>query len=130
MDLDKWYDLGIIKIKLEFLQHDVPNCLIKWEYKCKKGIYAVDTANLDNVIAKNYDMYFIEANYSEEELEQRKEQKLLNNEFEIETRIKNSHLSIEQCNDFLLKNMGENSQYCWIHQHKEKEKGVNYATAD
>lgn len=122
LDVGKWYDLGIIKVKLEHIEHDVPNCLIKWEYHSKKGIYAVDTSNLNNIVAKNYDNYFIEANYIEEELEKRKEQKILNNDFEIETRIKNSHLSKEQCDDFLLKNMGDNSVYIYCHQHKNKEK--------
>ena len=35
----KKYDLGLLKVKLEPLEHDTPNYALKWELNGKKGIY-------------------------------------------------------------------------------------------
>ena len=42
-----------------------------------------------------------------------------------EYRTMKSHLSKEQATEILLKNMGDNSEYVFIHQHKDKRK-TNY----
>ena len=86
----------------------------------KKLLYAVDTSKIDHIVAKEYDYYFVEGNYDEEEIELRQQEKELNGEFIIETRIKNSHLSKQQCDEFLMEMMGENSEYIYCHQHIEK----------
>ena len=56
----------------------------------------------------------------EEELEERIKQKQLQGDFTYEWRVKDTHLSQEQCVEFLLNNMGENSEYVFMHQHVEK----------
>ena len=113
---NKWYDLGAIKVRLEQLTHDVSNHLIKFQIKDKKGIYIVDTDNVDNVVAKNYSLYLIEANYQDEILQQHKAEKDEKGEFDHLYRVENTHLSFSQANDFLIENMGNNSIYEYIHK--------------
>lgn len=111
----KWFDLGLCKVKLESLEHDTPNYALKCEYNGKKCIYAVDTANIDNIDAKEYDLYLIESNYKEDILEQHlltcgEEDRIYLD------RVPKTHLSYEKANDFLINNMGNNSEYQYIHQ--------------
>lgn len=115
---NKWYDLGMINIKLQRVQHDVPNHLCKFQIKDKKGIYIVDCSNVDDIKAKDYDLYLIEANYMQEVLEKHKQEKDTNGEFDHLYRVENAHLSYEQANSFLIENMGNNSVYEYIHKSK------------
>lgn len=119
----KWFDIGIAKVKLEPLVHDTPNYALKIEYKDKKCIYIVDTASVENIEAKNYDLYLIESNYKEDILEQHK----LNCEDEDKMfyldRVDKTHLSYEAANDFLINNMGKNSEFEYIHQSSFNFKG-------
>ena len=78
---------------------------------------ATDTSQIEHIVAKNYDYYFIEGNYeNEEELHQR----AIDNYYE--NRVKNTHLSKVQATEWLMKNMGENSKYIFMHEHKERNK--------
>ena len=115
---NKWYDLGMLKVRLEPLEHDVPNHLCKFEIRNKKGIYIVDTNTVDNVIAKDYDLYLIEANYMDEVLEKHKQELDENHEFDHLYRVERVHLSFAQANDFLIENMGKDSIYEYIHKSK------------
>ena len=113
------YDLGMLKVRLVYLYHDVDNYGIKWEYKGKKGIYCVDTSRLDHIVAEDYDLYLIEANYKEEILQQHIDQCEPDDDRLIYLhRVENTHLSQDQANKFLLDNMGDNSVYEYIHQSK------------
>ena len=112
---NKTYDLGALKVKLDLLCHDVDNYALHWEYKGKKGLYIVDTGNIDNVNAKNYDLYLIEANYKEETLK-RHLQECSQEELVYLNRVPYTHLSWEQANTFLIENMGENSEFQYIHE--------------
>lgn len=110
------YNLGAIKVKLDYLYHDVDNYALHWEYKDKKGLYAVDTCRIDQIEAKNYDLYLIEANYKEELLEYHKQNCTDDNQLFYLNRVDSTHLSWEKANDFLINNMGDNSEYQYIHQ--------------
>ncbi len=66
-------------------------------------------------------MYLIEANYSEDEIQERIKTKQENGEFCYEWRAKQTHLSHEKASEFLLENMGKNSEYVFLHQHKDKD---------
>lgn len=113
-----FYDYGIFKIMPVKLYHDVPNCGYRVFYGDEKLIYATDTYTLDGIKAIEYDYYLIEGNYQdEEELSSR----AINNYYE--SRVKKTHLSKECARNWLLENMGLNSVYCWMHEHKEKENG-------
>lgn len=122
----RWWDLGSIQVKLEPLYHDVDNYALKWIYNDKKGIYVVDTNRIDHIEAKDYDLYLIENNYQEKLLQEHidncEDEKML---FYL-NRVPKTHLSAEQANSFLIENMGQNSQYYYIHQSdynfKEEEK--------
>lgn len=111
---NKKYDLGLCRVKLELLQHDTPNYALKCEYQKKKFIYIVDTASVENIEAKEYDLYLIEANYKEEVLN--KHLKECEEDRVYLDRVPLTHLSYEKANDFLISNMGGNSEFKYIHE--------------
>lgn len=114
------YDYKTFKIVPIKLYHDVPQCGYRIFWNDFKVIYATDTKTLEGISAKDYDLYLIEANYDEDEIEERIQQKQENGEYTCEYRVKETHLSKQQASDFLLKNMGENSEYVFMHEHKER----------
>lgn len=113
---EKWYNLGSLKIRLDELTHDVPNYALHFEYKNKKGIYIIDTANVDNIKAKGYDLYLIEANYKDEVLEKHIKANMSSNDRYYLDRVSKTHLSYSKANDFLIENMGDNSTYEYLHR--------------
>lgn len=115
---NKWFDMGLIKIKLESTTHDVPNHCLKFEINKKKGIYIVDTSNVDNIEAKGYDLYLIENNYREDILKKHIEECEDENKIYYLNRVSRTHLSDEECNSFLIENMLDNGVYEYIHQSK------------
>ena len=115
LNQSKWYDLGLVKVKLEPLIHDTPNYALLLEYRAKKCLYVVDTASVENIEAKNYDLYLIESNYKEDILKKHLQECEDEDRIYLE-RVPHTHLSYENANDFLLNNMGANSEYCYIHQ--------------
>lgn len=112
----KWYDLGMLNVMLEPLIHDTPNYCLKWQLNGKKGIYIVDTANVDDIEAECYDLFLIENNYQESLLQEHINNCEDENMLYYLNRVPNTHLSAEQANSFLIENMGENSTYEYIHQ--------------
>ena len=112
----KWYDLGMLNVMLEPLIHDTPNYALKWQMNNKKGIYIVDTANVDDIDAECYDLYLIENNYQEALLKEHIENCENTDMLYYLHRVPNTHLSSEQANSFLIENMGSNSVYEYIHQ--------------
>lgn len=115
---NKWFDMNLIKVRLEPTTHDVPNHCLKFEINKKKCIYIVDTANVDNIEAKNYDLYLIENNYREDILKKHIEECEDENKLYYLNRVSRTHLSDEQCNSFLIENMKDNGVYEYIHQSK------------
>lgn len=106
-------------ISPEYLVHDVPNCGWHISHGREHLFYATDTGTLDHVTAKDYDLYLIEANHRRAELEDRIAEKQAKGEFAYEFRAARNHLSEEQAIEWLSKNMGPNSRYVFLHQHKE-----------
>lgn len=104
------------------LYHDVENFGCRIILAQKKMIYITDTKTVEGIKAKDYDLYLIEGNYDEEEIQQRIKNKREQGVYINEYRTIDTHLSVQQATDFLLRNMGNNSTYEFIHQHKEKEK--------
>ena len=64
-------------------------------------------------------------NYDEEELKTRLKEKEDNGEYAYEYRVLETHLSKEECNRFLIENMGNNSECIYLHQHINKQKEYN-----
>ena len=103
------------------LYHDVPNFGCRINVETNKAIYITDTKTVEGIIAKDYDLYLIEGNYGEKEIRDRIRQKEEQGVFINEYRTMATHLSVEQATDFLINNMGNNSIYEFIHQHKDKK---------
>lgn len=117
-----------LSLRPQRLVHDVPNCGYHMIFTPEHGFrerlfYATDTATLDGVEAKDYELYMIEANHTREELESRARAKMEKGEFAYEVRAASNHLSQEQALDWLYQQMGPNSQYVFLHQHREEKNG-------
>ena len=103
------------------LYHDVPNVGYKLNMSGTRIFYATDTATLDGIEAKNYDLYLIEANYGEDEIRERIRRKKADGLFCYEERVFKTHLSREQAEAWLAENAGQNSEYIFVHRHDERE---------
>ena len=120
--IGKIYDYGVFKLSPIKLYHNVENCGYRLFFGKEKAIYATDTGHLNGITAKDYDLYLIEANYTEEDLEERIIAKTAAGQYCYELNVAERHLSHEQASQFLLENMGKNSQYVFLHGHKDKKK--------
>lgn len=121
MEIGKVYDFGACKVSPVKLYHDVRQCGWRIYIGDEKAIYATDTAHMDGISAKDYDLYLIEGNYHEDELQERIREKQEKGEFCYEYRVPKTHLSVEQATAWLMENMGENSEYVLMHRHIDKE---------
>lgn len=118
-DIGTSYNYKLFKLIPVKLYHDIPNCGYRLFMDNEKLIYATDTYTLDGIKAVGYDYYLIEGNYQdEEELSSR----AINTYYE--SRVKRTHLSKEYASNWLLENMGLDSVYVWLHEHKERENEV------
>ena len=120
LELGKLYDYGEFKVSPIKLYHNVPNCGYRIYMDGERVFYATDTAHLDGIKAKDYDLYMVEANYGEKDIRERIETKRERDMYAYEVTVPGRHLSFEQANEFLLANMGENSGYIFLHEHKER----------
>jgi len=119
LKVGKIYNYGAFKISPVKLYHDVDNCGWRIFVGSEKAIYITDTTTVQGITAKDYDLYLIEANYSEPEIQERIKAKEVLGQYIYEYRVLRTHLSKEECDQWLLENIGENSEYVYIHQHKE-----------
>lgn len=121
--LSPWttYDYGFAVVRPEPLVHNVPNCGYHIQIGPERLFYATDTGTLDGIQAKDYDLYLIEANHIQVELEQRLDEKRAAGEFAYEYAAAQNHLSQEQAMDWLAENIGPNGRVQFLHQHSEKE---------
>lgn len=122
----KIYNYGVFKVSPVKLYHNVPNAGYRLFYEGKKALYATDTGHLKGITAKNYDLYLIEANYEEDDLQERIRRKQETGQYCYELNVSNRHLSKDQADAFLYENMGNNSEYVYLHQHVDKQEGKEY----
>lgn len=120
-EIGKVYDYEAFKVSPVKLYHNVPNCGYRLFTNGEKGIYATDTGHLQGITAKGYDLYMIEANYTDEDLQERINAKLEAGEYCYELNVANRHLSHEQASEWLMDNMNEKSEYVFLHAHKDKK---------
>lgn len=104
------------------LKHNVSNCGYKLYLNGEKIFYATDCNNLDGINAPNYDLYMIEANYEDEEIQHRIEEKQANGQYCYEYQVLNNHLSKKKADEFIIANAGEKSRFVYLHGHG----GVNF----
>lgn len=124
LETGKWYELGNIgiKVKLDYLYHDVPNYAIHIEKNNYKMIYATDTSKIDHIVAKDYDFAFIESNYdTDEELEEQIKIAKEKGKFTYLERVKRTHLSQLQAINWLQENNINNYEFIHIHKEKKEE---------
>lgn len=129
-EIGKIYDYKAFKVSPVKLYHNVLNCGYRLFFGKEKAIYATDTAHLNGITAKDYDLYLIEANYTEEDLEERIIAKTAAGQYCYELNVANRHLSHEQASEFLMQNMGKHSNYVFLHQHKDKERPQEWGYVD
>lgn len=118
------YDYGLATIMSYPLVHDVDNVGWWLEINGQTAVYITDTGTVDHLSYKELekaDYYFLEANYEDDEIDQRIEKKLQAGDFAYEARVKETHLSLKQAQDFIAWYAAPDSKVIWIHQHKDKE---------
>lgn len=125
LELEKKYDLGKYIIEPVPALHDKPNCGYKITIKENnyKIFHITDTNDVSHLEAKGFNFYGIEANYiDEEELENRikkdYEDGLTYSHYE---RVQKTHLSQLKAYNWLQKNMSKESEFVFLHAHKDKE---------
>lgn len=111
-------DFGFIPVEL---YHDVPCFGYKFDFPNGKVFYATDTGHLKGIVARNYDLYLLEANYEDDEIKARMDEKKANGEYCYEQRSIKYHLSKAQCDDFIAKNAGPLSEFAYLHCHVDCE---------
>lgn len=115
-------DYRFATVSTFLLKHNVPNCGYKLNIDCKKIFYATDTNNLTGISATNYDLYLIEANYCDDEIQERIAEKVANSEYAYEYQVLKNHLSKQKCDNFLAENAGSHSEFIYMHGHS----GIEY----
>lgn len=121
VEFNTLYNYGVCNVIPFPLVHDVPNCGWKIHFPIGKVIYATDTNNLNGVTARDYDLYLIEANYIDEEIQEKIREKEANGEFAYERRVLRTHLSKAKCDNFIYSNIGSHGQYVYMHTHRDDE---------
>ena len=113
------YDYGIFKVSPVKLYQDVPN--FGWRIFLNNGqkiFHATDTAHLEGITAKGYDLYAIEHNYCEEYIQQAIEEAQAKDEYTHAYGNINTHLSIQQARAFIEANRKESSEVLELHKSK------------
>jgi L-ascorbate metabolism protein UlaG (beta-lactamase superfamily) len=129
-EIGKIYDYKAFKVSPIKLYHNVQNCGYRVFASGEKAIYATDTGHLQGITAKDYDLYMIEANYTDEDLQERINAKLEAGEYSYELNVASRHLSHEQASEWLMENMSVKSEYVFLHGHKDKKKPQEWEYAD
>ena len=117
LQVGKIYDYGEFKVSPVKLYHDVPN--FGWRIFLPNGqkiFHATDTAHLEGITAKGYDLYAIEHNYCEEYIQQAIEEARANGEYTHAYGNINTHLSIQQARAFIEANRKESSEVLELHK--------------
>lgn len=115
-EIGEWYDYDQFKLSPIKLYHDCTNVGYRIFKEDHKLIHATDTAHLNGIEAKNYDLYAIEFNYDEETIYDIIAEKEAKGEFAYEKGAINTHLSEQQARDFIFKNKGEKYEVLRLHE--------------
>ena len=116
LESGKIYDYGQFKISPITLYHDVPNFGYRIFKEKHKTIHITDTAHLEKIEAKNYDLYAIESNYNEDTIFESIKNKQAKGEYAYQIGSIQTHLSEQQARDFIFKNRGEHSDVLRLHE--------------
>jgi mRNA degradation ribonuclease J1/J2 len=116
LEAGKIYDYGQFKVSPIHLYHDVSNFGFRIFKDETKIIHATDTAHLEGITAKDYDLYAIESNYNEDTIFESIKNKQSKGEFAYQLGSIKTHLSEQQARDFIFKNRGINSKVLRLHE--------------
>ena len=119
------YGYGICNVAPFEVLHNVPNCGWKVWIGGQKVLYCTDMNNLNGVSAPGYDLYMIEANYEDEEIQKKIAEKKLSGGYIYEKQVLRNHMSKAKADNFLYANMGSNSAYIYMHCHREDSEDDN-----
>lgn len=108
---------GDLQLTMIPTKHNVTNCAYKMLIDGEKIFYATDCNNLDGIEAKGYDLYMIEANYEDAEIQERIAEKEAVGQYVYEYQVLNNHLSKQKADNFIAENAGINSRYVYLHGH-------------
>lgn len=100
------------------LKHNVSNCGYKIFLDGEKVFYATDCNNLDGIDAKDYDLYMVEANYEDSEIQERIAEKEASGQYCYEYNVLKNHLSKKKADEFIIANAGEKSRFVYLHGHE------------
>jgi phosphoribosyl 1,2-cyclic phosphodiesterase len=114
------YHYGSFSIVPVKLYHDVPQCGYRILFNNYKIFHATDTAHLEGITAKGYNLYALEHNYDEDTVFQTISDKQERGEFAHERLSINSHLSEQKARQFIYNNKGENYEVLRLHESKSK----------
>lgn len=118
LEIGKKYDYGSFAVSPVKLYHDVPNCGYRIFMDGEKLFYATDTNTLEGISASGYDLYMVEANYDDTEIQERIKAKQEIGAYTYEFGVLHTHLSRQKCDDFIYKNIKSNGEYVYMHQHE------------
>ena len=93
------YGYGICNVRPDMVKHNVPNCAWKVWLPSGKLFYCTDMNNLNGITAPNYDLYMVEANYDDAEIQAKIAEKKLNGEYIYELGVLHNHMSLAKIND-------------------------------
>lgn len=116
LEIGQWYNYGLFKVAMGKLYHDVPNCFYRFEFNGYKVFHATDTAHLQGITAKGYDLYGLEHNYCEDKAQQIIEEASKSGKYTHVAYSINSHLSVQQAHKWLLENMKKDSVVVRLHE--------------
>ena len=112
------YQYGAFGLVPVQLYHDVPNCGYRIFKNGIKIFHATDTAHLQGITAKDYDLYAIEHNYDEDTIDEIIAAQEARGDYAHQKGSKNSHLSEQQARDFIFNNRGTKSKVLRLHETK------------
>lgn len=122
LECDTMYGYGLFNLIPVYLKHNVPNCGYKIHFASEgKLFYATDCNNLNGIAARGYDLYMVEANYDDDEIQERIKQKRADGVYAYEQQVLKNHLSKNKCDDWLYKNMNTRSRYIYLHCHYDED---------
>ncbi len=114
------YNYGPFQVMPVTLYHDVPNFgfrIFKGNYRI---IHATDTAHLEGIEAKEYNLYALEHNYDADVITEIIERKEAAGQFSYEKGAINSHLSEQQARQFIFNNAGPAYEVLRLHESKRE----------
>jgi len=117
------YNYGPFQVMPVKLYHDVQNFGFRIFKAGVRILHCTDTAHLNGIEAKNYDLYALEHSYDADTIDEIIAAKEAAGQYAYEKGAVNSHLSEQQARQFIFNNAGEKYEVLRLHEsHREYSK--------